>query len=129
MTSISLNDALSSLAAEKPAATASTRPVRPTRFADFRFTPPERSAVVAALRGFGVYPVTDAMLAGIELAITKVREGDAVGTVRVDGTKYAFTYARGKHVLIDTNPAKPAYKPASVSDEAEIAGWPLAKTG
>lgn len=52
------------------------------------------------------------MLDAVTEAVNKVRLNDPVGTLRKhpSGRKYAFAYAAGKYLLIDTDEVKPAYK-------------------
>lgn len=66
---------------------------------------------------------TAGLVAAIVEAINAVRRGNPVGTLRQSGTKFAFAYAPGKWLLIDTDGAAPAYR--SVTDETmpEIGSW------
>ncbi|UVK63468.1 hypothetical protein SEA_AEGEUS_96 [Mycobacterium phage Aegeus] len=95
---------------------------------EFKFTEAERSLVIGKLPSF-LSPAVNKhdVVLSIERAVTEHRRGDVVGVVRKHGSKFAFAYSRGKHVLIETDPVKPAYKPASTADEAEIATWPVFK--
>lgn len=66
---------------------------------------------------------TAGLVAAIVEAINAVRSGNPVGTLRQSGTKYAFAYAPGKWLLIDTDGAAPAYKTVTPESAPEIASW------
>lgn len=66
-----------------------------------------------------------ALLSRLVTAINAQREGDKVGTLRRNGSKYAFAYEAGKWLLIDTDSSKLLYRNVTRETMPEVATWDL----
>ena len=100
--------------------------------AEFNVSPVERiraiKAVRAAVPDLGLVEAKSAVEAAFE-AVGRLRNGDPVGTLRKDqlvSGRYAFSYAPGKWLLIDTNTERPAYK---TTESSHVLDWELQVEG